>query len=530
MKIKIFKQIVPTLLVAAFITACSSDDVSQSGQGNNTGKSTSGVVFTGETQAPVSRSGNTLTGGLTRTTATHTIGSGAKAFWETNDKVWVKDDGSTFQQSSAPTFPVATNKANAMFSLTGTFTGTTHAVVYTGKNGTSANEVEIKAVQSSAMKTFDKLGENGDCGIATANKVATNQYKFELQHKASYLCFYPRIQNNALHKNVRLEKIVITSTSGPIAGKYAFSETNGLGSSPTPTASSSNTITVNIGSGAISLKTAKDTCYYAVIAPGSHTLKVDYYIKDPQTLTTAVAVSKNIGTMTCTPGQINDISAWIDKDIHNYSNRYYMWDANTANDDYWHGHYDKQPTMAGGTDPTTSYPTVATDWRWYNTSAYPAQATPGRTAGSAPSVNGLRWLTEQGDSHFDNTTVWSLLGHLYHNGAWFKRPDKIVGYTETHAPNGTDYRSTGDAHRPFSYSHTGVPGNRADYFFLPIVGWYESGTAIDMGTRAGYWSSSSRPEAGYSYVLYLTTTGGDVSSPYWHRWFGLKVLNPNGID
>ena len=66
----------------------------------------------------------------------------------------------------------------------------------------------------------DHIGRDGDCGVAVA-KGRNGGYKFKLEHKASYLCFMPRIEDSKLAANVYLTKIVVTSNN-KIAGTYEF--------------------------------------------------------------------------------------------------------------------------------------------------------------------------------------------------------------------------------------------------------------------------------------------------------------------
>ena len=170
-----------------FAASCANDDTVQEGKQKENNIPAGATVFTGTSQP----------GTTTRTAIlNHTKGSGASVNWSSSDKIWVKDDAGTWQQSAAATIPSSTNQSFAKFALSGTFTGASHDILYTNKAvAGSQAQVEIKAEQTqSAPNNFDHAGESGDCGIATGSRVGSG-YNFTLNHKAAYLCFIPRSSN-----------------------------------------------------------------------------------------------------------------------------------------------------------------------------------------------------------------------------------------------------------------------------------------------------------------------------------------------
>lgn len=223
--IKLFQA--SMLLVMTLIAAgCTNDEAKTEQQGTN-GTPAGTTVFSGETNPSTT----------TRTAIVdHTQGAGAKVNWAATDQVWVKDDASTWQQSGVATFPVAANKAQAMFALNGTYTGATHDIIYTNIAITGTPQVEIKAAQTQTTpNNFDHAGEAGDLGVATANRQgAGNAYKFTLDHKSSYLCFLPRCMNVDLGKNIYLTKVTITADK-PIAGTFNISGGSITGNAPVAT-------------------------------------------------------------------------------------------------------------------------------------------------------------------------------------------------------------------------------------------------------------------------------------------------------
>lgn len=478
------------LLTAALLTTSCANDIAQDGQQDIDKFPAGTTTFYSE---------NNLN---TRTTlADYTKGNSAHVLWEATDHIWVKDDNGTFRQSSITKFPEPSNKNEAIFGLTGNFTGANHMVVYTGKNSASPTEVEIKAVQTpTATNNFDHLGEWGDCGVAIAKKNPNGGYRFFLEHKAAYLCLYPRLEYERLNRNVRLNKIIVKSTSGPIAGKYDF--TNGtLGT--TPTSSASNTITITTPSGKMSLSTRNDSCYYVVIAPGSHTLSVDYYIEDPTTHVSGV-ITKELGTVACDAGKMGDFTAWIEKDIPNLGNNYYMWDAKQK---YWAGfEWDSsnplQPTANNANN--TNYPKDNNDPRWYDQASDISGHDPFTYShinplfNTLPNANEMIWYVANGDPHWDANQIWIAFGHLYKGGMWFKKLVKIAtdeGVTLEHMKVSLVGANTDGAGIQNTISNTPSTtpltiSEKQNYFFLPAMGYYDAGTLQDFGISGRYYAST----------------------------------------
>ena len=496
------------------LAACASEDTIE----KNEQKQTEPRVvasFSGQFAAPTSQA-------KTRTTGKHVFHTDMKAEWSAGDRIWVKSIDGTWNRSEPAEFLTA-DHSRANFKLLSGNYGFNPEVRYVGASA-DPNQIIIPQTQSqTTLGEFGHLGASGDCGTATA-KGGGGDYEFELEHKAAYICFYPRIQNDALHHNVRLEQITIQEMYvNHLGGWFDFS--NKSIKDKTPFASGATGITLNTNSAPIPSATRNDTCFYIAIRPGSwRTLSISFTIKDPTTNVTTTITHANWWTGIFEAGKIYDYTAWLDKDIKNYSSKYYMWDANTANDDYWHGVEAYQPKINGQQDHT-HYPTNPTDWRWYNTLPYPAQAT--RHSALSPGVNGIRWIVEQAETWFDNQTVWSVMGHLYTGGVWVKVP---AGYSDAAAPDGQDYRSNNqNAAYAKGYTHNFRPSNTTGLLYFPLLGWYENGKLIDVGKRVGYWTSSLRPEYNYVYVLYFTDNNlMDVSSPYWERKYGLKNLTLTG--
>lgn len=170
-----FKSRILSLAVLCGLTlalaSCTNEDIAQNGNQTDNEKNLT-IFSTGETPA-------------TRTS----MESNGIFYWEAGDKIWVKDDNGTWQQSSnSPTNRTASFK----FKVPGKFTkGSTYKVYYPGQNG-SQNQVTIAASQSQTEpNTTTHFGTSGDCGIADAAwSNIENGFTFTLDHKASYLLFY----------------------------------------------------------------------------------------------------------------------------------------------------------------------------------------------------------------------------------------------------------------------------------------------------------------------------------------------------
>jgi len=126
------------------------------------------------------------------------------------------------------------------------------------------------------------------------------------------------------------------------------------------------------------------------------------------------------------------------------------------------------------------------------------------------------------------------MGHLYKGGVWFKKKAAIgSSFNPNQAPDGTDYtKSTRIASFNY-YSHHGKPlpsiateplSNPSDYFYLPALGYYFSGTLNDVGSDGYYWSSTPAPWVSNDayhlrfYKDYVYVTSGYSRNNGFRRW------------
>ena len=461
--------------------------------------------------------------------------SNGKFFWEVGDKIYVKDDNGAWHASSnSPTGKTASFK----FKVPGTYTAHTSYEVYYPGQGGSNDQVVIAASQSQAEpNTTAHFGAAGDCGMATANKVpGKQQFAFTLNHKAAYLLFLPRTSNTILH-NCYLTKVEVNSDND-ITDTYTLNPTTG---ELTGTGTGKQIVLMTKGSGTYangfpltnSTASAATNGAYMVIKPGTHTLKIRYWVKDIATNVEGT-ITKTLSQKTYAPNTYYDMTANLN--VRDYDGTYYMWDAQQQ---YWYG-YEWTKHLSGNTGQPTlyyisssNYPQSNTDPRYYNESypgsgiSNPATHFPCR---DLPNANEMSWYCMFGDPRWDGDELWTTMGHLYQGGMWFKKKSVLQAEhhydTEKSADGTTDLRTTYKYYENTSSSinNSGLPSaaDAGNYFYLPVLGGYSSGQMNVVGVFGNYWSSSADP--GYRYNAYaLYFISGRVFVPKASRFFGYRV-------
>ena len=511
MKKKLFKT--RLLSFAAFcgltfaFVSCANEDVAQNP--NNTENDKNLTTFTAGDPS-------------TRTS----MESDGKFFWEAGDKIWVKDDDGTWRQSSnAPTAKTASFK----FKVPGKFTqSSTYKVYYPGQYG-SQNIVIISANQSqSEPNTTAHFGTSGDCGMADASKQSNGSFAFTLDHKAAYLLLLPRTSNTILH-DCYLTKVEINSDND-ITSVYTLNPTTG---ELTGTGGTGKQIIVSTGGSGTyangfpltnSTASAATNGSYVVIKPGTHTLKIRYWVKDIATGTEGT-ITKTLASATYDQNKYYNITANLN--VKDYDGtKYYMWDAQQ---NYWAGHEWNsaspwQPTLESQpANPNYAQSNADLNNRWYN-EGYPSprlDAT--QSCATLPNANEMSWYAANGDPHWDGDELWTTMGHLYKGGMWFKRKSQISGFNANTAVDGTDWRTNG---RTYSWLVSNTLPSAADagnYFYLPGLGSYGSGHLGDVGSGF-YWSSSAIPwtwSNEYAYALSFDRFG--VRVDFRVRYGGFRI-------
>ena len=502
-------------IVLAF-ASCANEDIVQNPNGTDNNKNFT-IFSTGD---PATRT---------------SMESNGAFYWEAGDKIWVKDDNGAWQQSSnAPTEKTASFK----FEVPGKFTKTnTYKIYYPGQNG-NKNQVTIAANQSQAVpNTTAHFGKSGDCGMADAAwSNAKKGFAFTLDHKAAYLLFLPRTSNTILNK-CYLTKVEVNSDND-ITSTYTLDPVTGK---LTGTGTGKQIVLTTKGSGTYangfpltnSATSAATNGAYVVIKPGTHILKIRYWVKDVATGTEGT-ITKTLASATYDQNKYYNITANLNP--HDYDgDHYYMWDAQQQ---YWYG-YEWTKHLPGDTGQPTlnynissNYPQSNSDSRWYNESwlgngvSNPATHT---SCKDLPNANEMSWYCMYGDPRWDGDELWTTMGHLYKGGMWFKKKSVLQAEhhydTEKSADNTTDLRTTNKYYNNTnsSINNSGLP-SAADankYFYLPALGYFYGGRQIDVGGMGWYWLSSAGPWGINAY--YLNFYSGNVSVGVNQRYNGFRV-------
>ena len=456
-KIKILSETMGLFLL--LMASCSNGDEMANKASQNNEQSSTEHLTAFRTGAPKSR------------TNMERLNNGkGRFYWTSPDRIWAIDDIGTPHISLSNNITANAQTASAIFYLSGSnYTANQHLIYYAGSNATAYNRVLIQKEQTQASpNTATHFGESGDCGTATATKQSNGEYEFVLTHKASYLCFWPRTSNTTL-QNARLMKIEVIA-DGAIAGMYELSAT---GLSNAPVQSASSVITLNTGgtTGFALTNTIPDAttnAAFMVIAPGTHTLSINYWIK---------LQDGREGTVV----QALDTKAFAANTLYDIN-----CDLTMPNcDSYVYGVFNDYPDKS---DFST--------------------------------VNDLFWYVDRGNPTLEKNMFWTHNGNVYRGGVWFKRKSKIPGFDSNRAPNGTDYITkpengayvwnnlTGGstAYHQRYIPYTTTPASAKDYFFIPNF----SEAKNSAFSWHGDFCSKNAVAGDPNYMYYLFFNGGRV--------------------
>ena len=219
-----------------------------------------------------------------------------KYWWTFGDKVWVKV-GNGFIKSDTTDIPDPVAGASlvhdANFYFLKKLTEDKYEVRYTGNggvNGLRADSVHITPVQWQTALGAGHVGKYGDCGVATATRKDDGNYTFNLNHKASFLLFTPRIINtgNKLQmRSIKITKLNNSSGDSALCGSYYF-DADGLHTG-TAMKNAGKSITLNLFKTnalgkeecpfALYNEKSIDSALYMVLQPGKHKLQIEYELK-----------------------------------------------------------------------------------------------------------------------------------------------------------------------------------------------------------------------------------------------------------
>ena len=451
--------------------------------------------------------------------------------WEAGDYIYVKDDDGVMRKSTnAPTQKVASFR----YRVPGKFgASASYKVYYLGKNS-NGSQVTISATQSqSKPDNTEHFGTAGDYGTATATgAVGGSIFSFQLEHQPAYLVFQPYTSNTILQScyltkvevssdNDIAETYTVNTSTGALTGsagsKQIILTTSGSSTNPNgfPLSNSSASVSTN---GA-----------YMVIKPGTHTLRVRYWVKDVATNVEGT-ITKTLPATAYASNTYYDMTANLN--VRNYDgDKYYMWDAQ---EQYWKGH----EWNLGGSQPTLMTQSASSDYpqnssdpnhRYYNEGGGSGRFDATQSCATLPNANEMSWYCMYGDPRWDGDELWTTMGHLYKGGMWFKKKSVLLAEhnydTEKSADGTTDLRTTYKYYNNTNSSiNSGLP-SAADankYFYLPALGYYSSGQLNIVGYYGYYWSSSAYPWDSYNaYGLYFYS--GSVGVDDGDRYDGFRA-------
>ena len=519
MKTKLFVSFTAFVAASALMCSCSNEESADSNNNSN-GQLT---AFTGGivTEAPMERMqlstpeiSTEVPGFLTRISMNREkIGDKGDFYWEPKDVIYVEDDKGKLCKSQNE---IIKSARRTTFLVDGTYTVKKQYYVYYCGTNPSAEKKQVVIANNQTLEGFNNtkhFGAVGDCGVATAKKT-TNQgksgYSFELEHKASYLCFLPYIPTQEERNAYKIKSIEIWSgneidgTYSNIAGTYELTQ-NGLSKGKEET----NKITLTVGTDGLMLANkatgAKsiENSLYAVIAPGSHALHVKYTVFDTKT-NKEKRIIKDYPSHNFVANKICDIPVCLGSADFYSGYNYYMWDAAK---NYWYGHeWDSsdiwQPTETEIYPPY--YPQSKDDAgdRWYHEGVGPLEAS-NTLFKKLPNANEMAWYIMKGDPHWDNSTQWEAFGKKNCTGGiWLKKLSVIAKENGNKKPadlkeadpDGVDQRTTRGAYASANniFVTEGKPTSKInDYFFLPALGNYDNGSLQSFTSVGLYWSSST---------------------------------------
>ena len=306
--------------IALAFASCANEDVAQNPTNPNEDSDKNLTTF--------------VAGDETKTRTSMDYNSG-DFFWEAGDYIYVKDDNNVWQMSSnAPTSKVATFK----YKVPGKFTASTsYKVYYLGKYSYGRQGTISTYQYQKAPDNTEHFGTAGDYGTATATGIlGGGTFSFQLEHQPAYLVFQPYTSNTIL-KKCYLTKVEVISDND-IAETYTInSSTDNLDGS----AGSKKIVLNTVGSSnpngfPLTNSSASRTTNgaYMIIKPGTHALRVRYWIRDVET-NVGGTITKLLPSIAYASNTYYDITANLDV-MRNYDgDHYYMWDAQQQ---YWYGY------------------------------------------------------------------------------------------------------------------------------------------------------------------------------------------------
>jgi uncharacterized protein (TIGR02145 family) len=214
-------------------------------------------------------------------------------FWEEGDNIFLEDN------TKSDSVYIREGKATAEFFFDTEVTGDQVTVYYPGNDSELNNEVRVSSLQHQSVAGNSKhIGAYGDCGTAVAVRGNDDVYYFNLEHKASYLCFMPYIGNDL--KRTVLKKIVVRSDSA-IAGVFLLDPEKGM----LPKNDTTHVITLTTDDFVLPQRASQNMTAFMVIAPqnGEARLTCEFTVYDTELQSTGV-YTKMVDIATVEPNMV----------------------------------------------------------------------------------------------------------------------------------------------------------------------------------------------------------------------------------
>lgn len=414
------------LSVMTFLVAgCMGNEPMQNERQNEKDKTPRTITFVDESSNHISKDKDKA---QTRTSLIHEVGKGALVRWVSGDVIYIRDSDGRLQCSKPVSFE--NGKCKFQFSDYISIPSPTCEVYYgqgESKNKIAVN-IEGRQDYGSPGKS-DRLGLEGDCGIATAVRNPDGEYGFTLDHKTSFLCLLPRT-SNAFVKRSKIVKIEILSTDN-IAGVFTLTSDGQL----MPKFGMKKKIRIDFpehdGFTVDNEESDVSKAIYTPILPGKHTMCIRYFLTNntEDTFNNPAfygSITKYV-TLNCEAGKIHDITANLE--IKDYSGNYVGVEASPLHN-------------------------------------------------VCPNINEAMWYSAKGDLKNDvSYPLYSCNGKLYSGCIWVKKKARILadnGITASYMENGfpdphngtyTDFRNPGVFNRRIHDKFEGPYAVEADEYF-----------------------------------------------------------------
>lgn len=474
-------------------------------------------------------------------------------YWTSTDGIWIEKTSGNFVKTTKTVLGNPAN--NADFYINGAFNQSQYNIRYTG-NSSSANQVTFanKQIQDSPNNA-NRLGEYGDCGVATATK-HNGRFEFKLEHKAAYLVLNPYSELN-LDINVGIRAVYVSADQA-LSGTFDF-DNDGVKQTSRPAATANNKTVAwfyktemsdrsklkneaIMSQNTVSVPKQENVTKNGIIIvlpPGDYTnFTIEYALMDPTTQGCGYYKQSFKGTVSLKPGKNRKIAKNIVLDEYDINN-FYMWDA-PNNKYYWYGNESYQPTTLINNSATNGFATSDADPRWYNKldgKAVAAAAGGAANVGTnscsgALNVNQAVWFMLRGEPRWDDNMMYVMKNHLYNGGIWIKTFKTIVEETnksEEYLKGG--FSSMSYTYEDFRKVEANLPGKlnritdmgrpaqneKSKYTFLPALGGYgkpkdqpNQRIWILQGTVGQYWTSTACDEHS-AYMLWFQKDNGSNS-------------------